>query len=178
MTASLPQFAIVLALALGGCSSRPDFDGLYTVDSYSLNEVSCSEAGAAIEPEFTRFEVRSRDWFGVTIYPVYPCDDSGSCAEDNDARWSLVTLEEDLDQVSMTSAASAGNTCLLSAVDLVIDGVEGNLVLEERTFQAVLEPYDASTCTPGRAEAMQDEMACAQLRQLVGTPERASGGGA
>ncbi len=163
--------ALGLLIAVAGCSPKPDFDGIYQVSSYTLNETSCDAPGPEIEREFPRFRVEARDWFGVRIYPVYPCDESGACAENNDATWSLVTLEEDVGQVSATTAWSDGDACVLGSVDLVIDGVDGNLVLEQRSYELVIAPYDAATCTTGRAEAARDEMDCVQLRQLVGAPD-------
>lgn len=168
---------LALAGAMVGCSPRPDLDGLYRVTSYTLNQVSCAQPGAEIEPEFPRFRIEGRSFFGVTIYPVYPCAEDGVCSENNHELWNLVTVEEDLDKVSMTTAASAGDSCVLGSVDLVIDRIggrfDGEVVLQRRTRELAIEPYDATTCTTDRAEAARDEMACVELLQLVGAPEAA-----
>lgn len=164
----VPMLAISL---LAACREGPDFDGLYRVESYTRNETSCTGPGPEIERPYSQFKIEERDFFGVTIYPAYPCDEDGACDADNDSNWSLVVLEDDLDQVSFTYALSEGNSCILASQDLVIAGVEGSLVLQNRSTQLVLEPYDANTCNPENAEAKRDKMECVTLLELVGSPE-------
>jgi hypothetical protein len=162
------SLAVASTLALVGCSPDPDFDGLYRVESYTLTEASCAEPGVEIEREFPKFRIKGRDWFGVTLYPVYPCDEDDVCAEENLGTWGLVTVEEDLDQVSSVSAGSGDDSCVLQSVDLVIEGAEGEVVLQSRTYELVLEPYDPATCTTDNAKARRGAMQCVRILQLVG----------
>ncbi len=168
MRLSLWALALALAPACGGSS----FDGLYRVQTYTMNQTSCAGPGDAINRGYAKFEIRNRDYFGVKIYPVYPCDDAGVCQEDNDSTWSLVVVERDLDKVSIEYAESEGNSCVLRSEDKVISaGAEGEVVLQSRRLQVVLEPYDATTCTTDNAKAKRDSMSCAGLMQLVGVRE-------
>jgi hypothetical protein len=167
--------AALVIFSLGCSSADDDFDGLYRVASLTSHEGSCAAPGTDVEPEYPKFRVTEREWLGATIYPVYPCDDAGVCDEDNDGTWNLVVVEDDLDQVSSTMTFNDGDACVLNSVDLVIDRVDGNVVLQQRTNQARI-PYDPSSCTTDRAKAMRGDMQCTQMLQLVGAPDGGAAG--
>lgn len=160
-----------VVLALVAACNTPDFDGRYRVESYTLDSSSCDGPGEEIVPEYSTFEIRHRKLFGVRIHPVYSCDDDGTCAADNESDWSLVVIEDDLDLVAFEYAISNGNSCVLASVDQVIDdSVGGGVVLQNRNYELVLEPYDPRTCTTDNAKAMRDNMRCASVLELVGVP--------
>ena len=164
--------AAALLLFLAACGEDPDFDGLYRVESNTLATGSCDAPGDELEREFPMFEIRARDFAGVRIYPVYPCDERGACDADNDGTWSLVVVEDDLDQVSSTFAGSGeGDSCVLGSQDLVIAAGEedGVVVLQARTLEVVIEPYDPDTCTTEHAKLYRGRMDCVMLEELVGS---------
>jgi len=163
------RISVAVLAIVAACGDPPDFDGRYRVDSYTLDSSSCDGPGDDVVQEYSTFEIRHRAFFGVRIYPVYPCDDTGSCAADNDPAWNLVVVEDDVDQVEIEFAASVGNSCVLTSQDQVIDGApDGSVVLESRNYELVIEPYDASTCTTDNAKAKRGQMTCASVLQLVG----------
>jgi hypothetical protein len=161
------RYAIVL---LAACTTPLDLDGHYRVDSYTRNPSSCTATGDEIARPFPAFEIAARSFAGVTIYPAYACDDAGRCAADNDAMWSLVVVEDDLDQVEITSAASAGAGCALRSEELVIAAAGAGVVLAHRTLEVQIEPYDPRTCTTENAAAQRARMTCVSLVHLVGNP--------
>lgn len=152
------------------CGASPDFDGLYDVASYTSDFTSCDGPGEALPLDYTRFEIRHGRFLGVTLHRVHRCDDTNACATDNESEWSMVVVEDDLSQISFEFTMSVGNSCLLSSVDQVIDtSTDGDVVLEDRRYELSI-PYDPATCIPEVAAARRDEMRCASLRRLVGTP--------
>lgn len=169
MTPALHRAPLLLLLA--ACSESPDFDGLYRVERHTLATGSCDAPGDALETAYPMFEIRARDFAGVTVYPVHPCDERGACDDDNDGRWALVVVEGDLDQVSSTYAASGDDACVLGSQDLVIAAgeAEGVVVLQARTLEVVIEPYDPDTCTTANARRNRGRMECVALEELVGT---------
>jgi hypothetical protein len=171
---ALTQVGLSLVLALAACSD-PEFDGLYQVASYSLVEGDCAGAGTEVEREFSQFRIVERDWLGLTIYPVFPCDGVGNCDSNNHGLWNLVTVEEDSGDVSMTSATNFEDGCMLSSMQLIIYGdpepESSAVVLERRMSQVVVEPYVASECTTDRARSLRRRMECVQVLRLIGTPD-------
>ena len=63
---------------------------------------------------------------------------------------------------------SIGNSCVLHSIDLVIAATPDGVVLQNRHYQLVVEPYDPATCTPQVAAERRDEMTCASMLELVG----------
>ena len=165
---------LALSLIATACST-PDFDGYYQVSSYAVSTDGCASGWSEIEPEFLHFRIRERSLFGVTIYPLHACDGLGNCDVDNHDQWNLVTVEDDQDQVSMTTSASENDVCWLSAVELVIDSnpdpESDGVVLERRIRQLMLEPYAARDCTPNRAKAMRNRMECLEVLRIIGIPQ-------
>jgi len=162
--------ASAVAIALLGCQVSY-YDGLYRVDSHSIDSTSCAGPGQESDVGFSTFEIVSSGFVGITFYSVYPCDDSGVCYTEDAPVWDTATTEGDLDNVSYTVAFSQGDACVLEASEHLIEGTDDGVVIERRIFQIIEAPYDAATCTTGRAEARRHDMECVSLERLIGVLE-------
>jgi hypothetical protein len=162
------------ASAMPGCG-RPDFDGLYRVESYAVIDGDCTGPATEIEREFSEFQIRETSFAGVTVYPLYPCDGAGHCDSDNHGTWNLVTTAEDSDQVVETLTYNLDDSCILSAVEVLIakhpQPEQDGVVLERRISELAITPYVANECTTDHAKCVRDRMRCVEVLRVVGQPE-------
>ena len=167
-----------------------DLEGIYTVDSRTVNSAACTEGdeSALTEDGDGYFFAKASSFFGIKLLSLTSCADPADCREKIEAssEFSFFTIDfsytvHDVDSdgnlygEGATTGSSGSETCengKISHTTLVKSG--SKITVTQKITKADPHPVDAEGyCTTDGAIAAAEGNSCSEMEVLTGTFQEA-----
>jgi hypothetical protein len=182
-------FVSGLALAACGGGGGDDSDfvlasagmvGIYSLDSYTLNETACSPGGESISGEHSFAVAFQEKVFGFDLLTIMSCESPADCRAKVDDRTGFlidysftvqfVGADGELTGGGSSSGFNLDGTCQEGSVfDTVLTLTGGQLRIEQGLTIADDYPADGDFCDTRSAQQAADGNSCSQMEVLTAT---------
>jgi hypothetical protein len=172
-----------LALALLGCGGSDDaitdLEGVYTIDTHTLNLAGCdAEGDSVLAQRSPNLFIKSENFLGEKFVNVNECESVAECSADASddstlhiGQWGFQDGSDAAGWVSTSAFASkVGDECQATRFESKLVDEGGSVRIEERTSHATFAPGGGSDECPDDAALTASATApCEQLEVVTAT---------
>ena len=180
MRATILAVIAASAIGCGGDGLSTDFEGTYTIATWTENSTSCDAEGPSIQAQQsdTAFYIEPASFFGQDFINGVRCTDLADCQmmqADSTIYFNGWTFDDGSDAQGWTGATvfagTSGSECTGQYIKHTLTGpAAGSVRIESRTQMTAPFPTDKDGfCDTKDAEVAAQGMPCVKLEVVTGT---------